>query len=177
MPWEQKYVEAVIRADEVYRIGRLGKAHGIKGEISMQVEDDIFDRTEADYLILELDNIMVPFFIEEYYFKTDTTALIKFEGIDTLERAKDFANIDVYFPRDIRDNSTVTGQETLSYPMLVGFQVNDIGKIAYIDSQTENIMFELEDGTLLPASEELIEDIDVANKQIKMTIPEGLLDI
>ena len=61
--------------------------------------------------------------------------------------------------------------------MLVGFQVNDIGKIAYIDTQTENIMFELENGTLVPASEELIEDIDVPNRKIKMTIPEGLLDI
>jgi 16S rRNA processing protein RimM len=167
----------VIKADDVYRIGRLGKAHGIKGEITMQVEDDIFDRTDADYLVLELDNIMVPFFIEEYYFKTDTTALIKFEGIDSLERAKEFANIDVYFPRNIKDNSIDSEEETLSYPMLVGFQVNDIGKIAYIDHQTENIMFELEDGTLIPASEELIEDIDVPNKQIKMTIPEGLLDL
>ena len=167
----------MIKADDVYRIGRLGKAHGIKGEITMQVEDDIFDRTDADYLVLELDNIMVPFFIEEYYFKTDTTALIKFEGIDTLERAKEFANIDVYFPRNIKDNSIDSEEEALSYPMLVGFQVNDIGKIAYIDHQTENIMFELEDGTLIPASEELIEDIDVLNKQIKMTIPEGLLDI
>lgn len=167
----------MIKADEVYKIGRLGKAHGIKGEITMQVEDDIFDRTEAEYLVLELDNIMVPFFIEEYYFKSDTTALIKFEGIDTLERAKEFANVDVYFPRSIKDNSATSDQDILSYPMLVGFQVNDIGKIAYIDQQTENIMFELEDGTLIPASEELIEDIDVANKQIKMTIPEGLLDI
>ena len=167
----------MIKADDVYRIGRLGKAHGIKGEITMQVEDDIFDRTDADYLVLELDNIMVPFFIEEYYFKTDTTALIKFEGIDTLERAKEFANIDVYFPRNIKDNSIDSEEEALSYPMLVGFQVNDIGKIAYIDHQTENIMFELEDGTLIPASEDLIEDIDVPNKQIKMTIPEGLLDL
>ena len=165
----------MIKADEVYRIGRLGKAHGIKGEITMQVEDDIFDRTDVDYLVLELDNIMVPFFIEEYYFKTNTTALIKFEGIDTLERAKEFANIDVYFPRSIKDNNINSEEEALSYPMLVGFQVNDIGKIAYIDHQTENIMFELEDGTLIPASEELIEDIDVPNKQIKMTIPEGLL--
>ena len=167
----------MIKADDVYRIGRLGKAHGIKGEITMQVEDDIFDRTDADYLVLKLDNIMVPFFIEEYYFKTDTTALIKFEGIDTLERAKEFANIDVYFPRNIKDNSIDSEEEALSYPMLVGFQVNDIGKIAYIDHQTENIMFELEDGTLIPASEDLIEDIDVPNKQIKMTIPEGLLDL
>ena len=167
----------MIKQEEVYKIGRLGKAHGIKGEITMQVEDDIFDRTDAEYLVLEMDKIMVPFFIEEYYFKTDTTALIKFEGIDTIERAKEFANIDVYFPRKIKENNTISEQETLSYPLLVGFQVNDIGKIAYIDHQTENIMFELEDGTLIPASEELIEDIDVANKQIKMTIPEGLLEI
>ena len=103
----------MIKADDVYKIGRLGKAHGIKGEITMQVEDDIFDRTDADYLVLELDNIMVPFFIEEYYFKTDTTALIKFEGIDTLERAKEFANIDVYFPRSIKDNNTTSEQEIL----------------------------------------------------------------
>ena len=75
-------------------------------------------------------------------------------------------------------NRNAGGEErALSYPMLVGYMVNDIGRVAYIDNQTENIMFELEDGTLIPASEELIEDIDIENKQIKMTIPEGLLDI
>ena len=146
----------------------------------MQVDDDIFDLTEAEYLVLELDNIMVPFFIEEYFFKSDTQAIIKFEGIDTQERARELANTDVFFPISIMEeyNRNTGGEErTLSYPMLVGYMVNDIGRVAYIDNQTENIMFELEDGTLIPASEELIEDIDIENKQIKMTIPEGLLDI
>lgn len=146
----------------------------------MQVDDDIFDLTEAEYLVLELDNIMVPFFIEEYFFKSDTQAIIKFEGIDTQERARELANTDVFFPISIMEeyNRNAGGEErALSYPMLVGYMVNDIGRVAYIDNQTENIMFELEDGTLIPASEELIEDIDIENKQIKMTIPEGLLEI
>lgn len=170
----------MIKQEEVYKIGRLGKAHGIKGEVTMQVDDDIFDLTEAEYLVLELDNIMVPFFIEEYFFKSDTQAIIKFEGIDTQERARELANTDVFFPISIMEeyNRNTGGEErVLSYPMLVGYMVNDIGRVAYIDNQTENIMFELEDGTLIPASEELIEDIDIENKQIKMTIPEGLLDI
>lgn len=170
----------MIKQEEVYKIGRLGKAHGIKGEVTMQVDDDIFDLTEAEYLVLELDNIMVPFFIEEYFFKSDTQAIIKFEGIDTQERARELANTDVFFPISIMEeyNRNAGGEErALSYPMLVGYMVNDIGRVAYIDNQTENIMFELEDGTLIPASEELIEDIDIENKQIKMTIPEGLLDI
>ena len=170
----------MIKQEEVYKIGRLGKAHGIKGEVTMQVDDDIFDLTEAEYLVLELDNIMVPFFIEEYFFKSDTQAIIKFEGIDTQERARELANTDVFFPISIMEeyNRNAGGEErALSYPMLVGYMVNDIGRVAYIDNQTENIMFELEDGTLIPASEKLIEDIDIENKQIKMTIPEGLLEI
>ena len=167
----------MINKDEVYKIGRLGKAHGINGEVSMQVDDDIFDRTDAEYLILELDGIMVPFFMEEYRFKTDETALIKFEGIDTMERARELTGAAVYFPTP--SSSSQDGEVT--YAMLVGFTVIDfnnnkkIGKIAYIDEQTINTMFELTDGTLIPASEELIEDVDIDGKTVTINIPEGLL--
>ena len=140
----------MIRKEDVYKIGKLGKTHGIKGEISMQVDDDVFDRVEADYLVLELDGIMVPFFMEEYRFKTDETALIKFEGIDTQERARELTGTEVFFPREV-------------------------GKIEYVDEQTINIMFELTDGTLIPASEELIAGIDTEAQVITMNIPEGLL--
>ena len=55
----------MIRREEVYKIGRLGKTHGVRGEISFLLDDDVFDRTDADYLILDIDGILVPFFIEE----------------------------------------------------------------------------------------------------------------
>ncbi len=163
--------------EDVYKIGKLGKAHGIKGEVSMQVDDDIFDRTDAEFLILELDGIMVPFFMEEYRFKSDDTALIKFEGVDTQERARELTGADVYFPAPT-DSSQ---DHEISYAMLVGFNVinsnngKTIGKIAFIDEQTINTMFELTDGTLLPASEELIEGVNIENKNISLNIPDGLL--
>ena len=59
------------RREDVYKIGRLGKPHGVKGEISFNFDDDIFDREDADYIILDIDGILVPFFIEEYRFKND----------------------------------------------------------------------------------------------------------
>lgn len=163
---------------EVYKIGKLGKAHGIKGEVSMFVDDDIFDRIEAEYLILELDGIMVPFFMEEYRFKTDDTALIKFEGIDTQERARELTGTEVFFPRDMADEND---EGELSYAQLVGYHVidnstgKDMGEIAYIDEQTMNIMFELTDGTLLPAAEELITEVNAAQKTITIIVPEGLV--
>ena len=66
----------MIKQEEVYRIGRLGKTHGVRGEVSLQFDDDIFDRVDADYLVLELDGILVPFFIEEYRFRSDTVARV-----------------------------------------------------------------------------------------------------
>ena len=44
----------MIKREEVYKIGKLGKVHGIKGEISFLFDDDVFDRTDADYLILDI---------------------------------------------------------------------------------------------------------------------------
>ena len=36
----------MIRRDEVYKIGKLGKPHGVKGEITFAITDDVFDRVD-----------------------------------------------------------------------------------------------------------------------------------
>ena len=169
----------MIRQEEVYKIGKLGKAHGVKGEISFLFDDDVFDRTDADYLVLDIDGILVPFFIEEYRFKTDDNALMKFEGIDTQERARELTGCEVYFPRELSE----TDEEHLSWAAIRGFELIDAntnksaGRIASVDDSTINILFELEDGTLIPASEELITDIDKDNKTITIALPEGILEL
>ena len=169
----------MIRAEEVYKIGRLGKAHGVKGEVSFQFDDDIFDRVDADYLVLDIDGILVPFFMEEYRFRNDTVCLVKFCDIDTQQRAQELTGCDVYFPRALAEEA----EEMLSLASLVGFEIvdasngNTVGNIVAIDDSTINLLFELEDGTLIPTSDELIEDIDAKQRTIRMNIPEGLLDI
>ena len=169
----------MIRAEEVYKIGRLGKAHGVKGEVSFQFDDDIFDRVDADCLVLDIDGILVPFFMEEYRFRNDTVCLVKFCDIDTQQRAQELTGCDVYFPRVLAEDA----EEMPSLASLVGFEIvdasngNTVGNIVAIDDSTINLLFELEDGTLIPASDELIEDIDAEQRTIRMNIPEGLLDI
>ena len=88
----------MIKESEVFKIGVFNKPHGVKGELSFTFTDDIFDRVDCDYLICLLDGIMVPFFIEEYRFRSDTTALVKLDRIDTAEQARKFTNVEVYFP-------------------------------------------------------------------------------
>lgn len=169
----------MIKKETVYKIGRLGKAHGVKGEISFQLDDDVFDRVDADYLVLDIDGILVPFFIEEYRFKTDSNALMKFEGIDTQERARELTGCDVYFPRELSEDD----EENISWAEIIGYSLLDVqtgqevGKIASVDDSTINILFELENGKLIPASEELITNIDTKKHQIKMNLPEGILEL
>ena len=169
----------MIREEEVYQIGKLGKTHGVKGEISFLFDDDIFDRVDADYLILKVDGIFVPFFIEEYRFRSDANAIIKFEDIDTQERARELTGCEVYFPRELADSD----DDSISWAAIVGFSLIDaatgqpVGRIASIDDSTLNILFELEDGKLIPASEELITDVDKDNRTITIDLPQGILDI
>ena len=169
----------MIRQEEVYKIGRLGKAHGVKGEVSFQFDDDIFDRVDADYLVLDIDGILVPFFMEEYRFRSDSVCLVKFCNVDTQQRAQELTGCDVFFPRALAEE----GDEIPSLSMLVGFEIvnaangKTVGRVAAIDDSTANILFEMEDGMLIPANDDLIEVIDAEQQQIKMNIPQGLLEI
>ena len=173
----------MIRRDEVYRIGRIGKPHGVKGEMTFQFDDDVFDRVESDYLFIEIDGILVPFFISEYRFRSNETALVTFEDIDSEEQAKELTGCDVYFP-----NQELDGHENeISWAELIGYRIVDansndvVGTIDCIDDTTINTLFELSqtDGTelLVPASPEIITNIDVEQRIITMNIPEGLLNL
>jgi 16S rRNA processing protein RimM len=169
----------MIKEEEVYKIGKLGKTHGVKGEISFLFDDDVFDRVNADYLVLMVDGILAPFFMEEYRFRCDTTAIVKFEDIDTQERARELTGSDVWFPRALADSD----DGTITWAAIVGFDIIDdnsgkpVGRIASVDDSTLNILFCLEDGHLIPASEDLITQIDQQARTITMHLPAGLLDL
>ena len=165
--------------EDLYKIGKIGKPHGVKGEVSFHFSDDVFDRTEAEYLMLCIDGLMVPFFMEEYRFRSDETALVKFCDINTQERASELTGCEVFFPRDVADDD----DDNLSWAEIIGYSLIDsatsknVGKIASVDDSTINILFELEDGTLIPASIELITNVDKKHKEIEIELPDGILDL
>ena len=170
----------MIKYEDVYRIGRIGKTHGVKGEITLHFDDDIFNRVDADYLVLDVDGILVPFYMEEYRFRSDSVCLVKFFDVDTQQRAQELTGCEVYFPRDL---ALQTSDDEISLAVLVGYVIIEsstnkpIGRIAAIDEQTANILFELEDGSLIPANDNLIDSIDTCQQTIFMHLPTGLLEL
>ena len=139
----------------------------------------MFDRTDADYLILEVDGILVPFFFEEYRFRTDVTAYITFCDVDTEVQAPELTGSEVFFPRSVahQDGACRSWAQLLGFSLINATTGHQIGVIQSIDNTTLNVLFELEDGKLIPANEELITSIDGEKRQIFITLPEGLLDL
>ena len=174
----------MIRREDVFPIGRIGKPHGIKGEVAFHFDDDIFSRLDSDYLILEVDGILVPFFMDEYRFRSDSTVLVKFCGIDSQEKARTLTHCNVFFERSKAEAET--GDE-LSWSQITGFGIVDadsgkaVGTIRSVDDTTINILFEVvtSEGkeVLIPASDDFIVDVDMRQHTITLAIPEGLLGL
>ena len=168
MPWEHGLQEfkVMIKKDEIFKIGIFNKPHGVKGEVSFTFTDGIF----------------VPFFIEEYRFRSDTTALVKLEGVDTAEKARMFTNVEVYFPKKYVEQDDET-EDIPTWNFFIGFKVKDVrhgdlGEIVAVDDSTMNVLFAIEkDGEelLLPAHEEFICKLDKKKRLLTVDVPDGLL--
>ncbi|MGN0036746.1 MAG: ribosome maturation factor RimM [Bacteroidaceae bacterium] len=174
----------MIRKEEVYRIGVLNKPHGVRGEVLFTFTDDIFDRVDCDYIVCLMDGIFVPFYVEEYRFRTDTTALLKLEDIDTAEQARRFTNVEVYFPVKYVDELDPSDRYR-SWDYFKGFVVEDValghlGQIVEVENSTVNTLFVVErEGRelLIPAQEEFIRQLDEAHKKMLVCLPDGLVNL
>ena len=177
----------MIRNNEVFKIGYITKHRGLRGEVEMSFTDDCFDTGSAEYLVLDMDGILVPFFWEEYKFKNDDTIILKFEDIDTQEQAAKLVGKSVFYPKEclasIEDGDT---QTLSSYRALTGFQVSnendeDMGYILHVDDSSENILLTIEmpngKEIMIPFHNDFLLDFNIQERTLKMDIPEGLLQL
>lgn len=173
----------MIAEESVYKVGSLTRVHGLKGEISFAFTDDVWDRVDADYLVLRVDGILVPFFLEEYRFRSDSVALLKFVDIDNADDALPYVGCDVYFPFDLTPEDA---PEDLRWSNFTGFSVflkdveGTVGTISHVDDSTANVLFTIDMASgeeLVPAVEEFIVDVDYASRRLTLDLPEGLLDL
>lgn len=173
----------MIRENEVFKIGKFIKPHGIKGEISFTFDNDVFDKVDCPYLICKIDGIFVPFFIREYRFKGNDTALITFEDIDDEAKASRLAGLEVFFPRKYHEEASAKDID-YTWNFFLGFRVIDekrgeIGIIDEIDESTINTLFIVrseEKEILIPATEEFIVRAEAKEKILYMNLIEGLIE-
>ena len=173
----------MIKKEEVFKIGLFAKPHGIKGELSLITNSDVFDDTDDPYVVCDIDGILVPFFIEDYRYKRDSVVLVKLEEVDNEDAAREFVNREVFYPLNAVEDSDLVGDMT--WDSFIGYMVTDerlgeLGNITDVDDSTINVLFQVKyegEDIRFPAVEDLITDVDHENKRLTVSLPEGLLDL
>lgn len=176
----------MIDKDDCAKVGIIAKPHGINGEVVVRADAGFsVDDLSYEFLLVEIDGGLVPFYVEEIRTKNSDEALVKFEYIDNQNDTRRMAGKDVYICREWLE--TEEGElEDVPTGMLIGYtaidkQVGTLGKIEDIDEQVgANPLFVIDrngEEILVPVTDSFIINIDDANRTITFNLPDGLVDM
>ena len=167
---------------ELQAIGFTKKAHGIRGHLRVNVEKRYENSfLKADVVFIDNAGAPVPYFVERI--SENGGLLLKLEEFDQREavlpltgQALHLKKSDIVVPKE---------DDEVALTALVGYEIIDesegnIGAIREIIEMPEQIMAELEyDGksVLIPLVPDLIIALTHRPAQIRMDLPEGLLNL
>ena len=164
------------------KIGFFRKTHGVRGELVLEFEIRFENSIEmANRFFVELEGLLVPFFLvnEGFRFKTDNTAILTFEDVDTEKYAKRMVGCAVYLFKN--EMKTPGKLYTLDLEGFVLFDKRN-GKIGIIDEVNDysgNIVFTINlkgSEILIPFNEDFLISFDEKKKHIMLDLPEGLFE-
>ena len=180
----------MITYDEVMPIGTITKARGLRGEMEMEVDYDVFeqgDTSNVPYFVLQIDDILVPFFWEEYRWKNDHTLIVQLQDVTSQEKARRLTGVRVYWP--LSALSTEEGEQTptlTSYRALKGFDVYDetdrlIGNIIQVDDTSSNILLYIhtpqQTEVIVPYHDDFLLRFSIQGRSLTLALPDGLLSL
>lgn len=165
----------MITQEELIRIGTLARTHGKQGELQCRADNTYWDEADAEFVILMVDAIPVPFRVLDWRSK-GADLLFTLQDVTTEDAALRLVGCAVYM---LRRDVVAEDESLLSWQDIVGYQLSVLNSssssaIVEVDESTANILAVLQDGRLIPLHEDLIADINHKTKTITMTLPEGL---
>lgn len=168
--------------DDCFKLGHIVKKHGLKGELSILLDVDYpEDYTELESVFVEVNKQLVPFFIERLQLNGDR-GIVKFEDVDDLPTAERLFKSDLYLPVA---NLPELEEGQFYYHEVIGYMVTDkslgeIGKIAEVyEFPNQDLLgvIHQEKEVLIPINDDIILKIDHQLKEMKVDLPQGLLDV
>jgi 16S rRNA processing protein RimM len=172
-----------MKKDELFQAGKIVRTSGSKGELLCQFNSDaISSLKKLESVFLNINENLVPFFIEQIQLKAKNQALVKFLDVDSAEEATLLSGIGLYLP--LTSLPKIKGKKYY-YSDIEGFTVTDLvyGEIGTVSTVLElpqqdllKIAFKGKE-ILIPMVDEIVKKIDLKKKNIQIDAPEGLIDL
>jgi 16S rRNA processing protein RimM len=169
--------------DNSLLIGRLIKPHSTRGSLILGlIAITAVNIKEGDPVFIDIEGLLVPFFIEELQERTGNSVIIKFEGISSESKAKELAGRDVYLSMN-----KIRQEKKLKVKMsgIEGYKVIDknygfVGNAGNIEDISNNPLLKVHyNGKefLIPVHEDIFLEVNTKKKEIIINAPEGLFEI
>jgi 16S rRNA processing protein RimM len=163
----------MISNEEVISIGKITRTHGKRGEVQCLMENEYWDNADATFLILSIDNILVPFRVLDWRGKGSDSLIFQLDRITDEQQAQQLIGHQAYMLKsDISEENEIL----LTWQSLKGYRVLDtdqgeLGTITDVDETTINTLITLNNTQLIPLHEDFIIDIQQEKKQITICLP------
>ncbi len=168
--------------DEYRLLGSVIKTKGISGEVVIRTKITTIGISEDQkYVMIKIDGLLVPFFIDSWQNLSNNAIILKFRDISTKEKAERLKDREIWLPRNELKNALMKPADN----DLSGYKVIDvsdgfIGRTTGILEIPGNDLLRSEyreREILLPIQEGIILEINPDKKLIRVDLPDGFLQI
>ncbi|WP_397445627.1 ribosome maturation factor RimM [Polaribacter sp. R77954] len=172
-----------MRKEDCFYLGKIVTKYSFKGEVVIKLDTDepeLYKNMESVYV--EFGNNLVPFFIEKSSLHKGNQLRVQFEDVYSEEEADSILKCGIYLPLDLLPK--LTGNK-FYFHEVIGFTVIDenfgeVGKIVHINDKAAQPLFEIDrDGKeiFIPLIDDFIKKVDREHQLVKVTTPEGLIEL
>lgn len=172
-----------MRKEDCFYLGKIAKKFSFKGEVLLYLDTDepeLYENMES--VFVDINNNLIPFFIETSSLHKNDFLRVKFEDMNTEADAEEILNCPIYLPLKLLPK--LTGNK-FYFHEVIGFNVEDkrlgiVGRIVSINDSTAQPLFEVLKGEteiLIPMIDHFLVKIDRENKTVFMDLPEGLVEM
>ena len=167
-----------------FYLGKIVKKHSYKGEVVIKLDTDEPELyAEINMVFLEINNKLLPFFIEKTLLQKGNQLRVKFEDVQTEEEANKILKKNTYLPLSLLPK--LEGNK-FYYHQVIDFDLIDkrfglVGKIKAINDSTAQALFIIKNKQgkeiLIPLIDEFLVKVDRKTKSILVDTPIGLIEM
>lgn len=167
---------------EYFLVGRLGRPHGVRGEVGVVLETDFAERFGPGSELILLPPLADRTLLKIVGRKQKKSGIVvKFEQIDSFEAASALKGRGLFIPEDkaMKLEDDVNWIHELVGMRVVTESGEDIGSLAEISRGPAHDIYvvEGEKRYLIPAVKEIVTRVDKKNGVIVINPPPGLLEL
>lgn len=174
-------METILKSD-CEKIGFFRKTHGVHGNVVLEFEPKFeYSVEETERFFVELEGLLVPFFIAEngFRFTTANAAIVTFDWVGSEKYAKRLIGCSAYLYKTEIIDEPEESEEILVDYLLIDENLGEIGMISQVDDYAGNIVLTVNyrgNELLVPYNNDIAVSMDEKLKTLTLNLPEGLLD-